>query len=124
VAADSAATTPAPPAPPVTPPATTELRPRRDELPAWYPPWAISMAELYFSRTTSVFVLHGNTYDLIPLGDVDAPGRAAFGSIPEFLADQMFGRWDLVLHYDLGRGLRVFAGRNEKRLKDMVALAT
>ena len=29
-----------------------------------------------------------------------------------------------MLHYDLGRGLRVFAGRNEKRLKDMVALAT
>jgi AAA+ superfamily predicted ATPase len=82
------------------------------------------MAELYFSRTTSVFVLHGNTYDLTPLADVDAPDRAPFGSIPEFLAEQLFGRWDLVLHYDLGRGLRVFAGRNEKRLKDMVALAT
>ena len=36
----------------------------------------------------------------------------------------MFGRWDLVLHYDLGRGLRSFAGRSEKRLKEMVALAT
>src|SRR5262245_28817401 len=82
------------------------------------------MADLYFSSTTSVFVLHGNTYDLVPLGDVDAPDRAPFGSVPEFLAEQLFGRWDLVLHYDLGRGLRVFAGRNEKRLKDMVALAT
>src|SRR6185436_188618 len=29
----------------------------------------------------------------------------------------------LVLHYDLGRGLRVFAGRDEKRLKEMVTLA-
>ena len=28
-----------------------------------------------------------------------------------------------MLHYDLGRGLRAFAGRDEKRLKDMVALA-
>jgi AAA+ superfamily predicted ATPase len=82
------------------------------------------MAELYFSRTTSVFVLHGNTYDLTPLADVDAPDRAPFGAVAEFLAEQLFGRWDLVLHYDLGRGLRVFAGRNEKRLKDMVALAT
>ena len=102
-----------------------ETRPsKRDELPAWYPSWAKSIADLYFSRTTSVFVLHGNTYDLIPLADVDAPGRAEFGAIPEFLSEQLFGRWDLVLHYDLGRGLRVFAGRNEKRLKEMVALAT
>ena len=82
------------------------------------------MAELYFSRTTSVFVLHGNTYDLTPLADIDAPDHAPFAGIPEFLAEQLFARWDLVLHYDLGRGLRVFAGRNEKRLKDMVALAT
>lgn len=96
----------------------------REELPKWYPGWAQQIADLYFSRTTSVFVLHGNTYDLVPLNDVCAPGKADFGTIPDFLAEQLFGRWDLVLHYDLGRGLRVFAGRNEKRLKDMVALAT
>jgi AAA+ superfamily predicted ATPase len=101
-----------------------ETRAKRDELPTWYPSWALQIADLYFSRTTSVFVLHGNTYDLVPLNDVGAAGRAEFGSIPEFLAEQLFGRWDLILHYDLGRGLRVFAGRNEKRLKDMVALAT
>ena len=58
-------------------------RTRRDELPAWYPAWAKSIADLYFSRTTSVFVLHGNTYDLVPLSDVDAPGRATFGGVPE-----------------------------------------
>ena len=28
-----------------------------------------------------------------------------------------------MLHYDLGRGLRVAAGRDEQRLKDMVTLA-
>ena len=91
------------------------------DLPAWFPAWASQLADLYFSGTTAAFVLHGNTYDLIPLGDVDAASRAEFGTIPEFLAEQLFGRWDLVLHYDLGRGLRVFAGRNEKRLKEMVA---
>jgi AAA+ superfamily predicted ATPase len=100
------------------------IRSRRDDLPKWYPPWALSAAELYFSGTTSVFVLHGNTFDLVPLGDVDAADQASFGGIPEFLSEQLFGRWDLVLHYDLGRGLRVFAGRNEKRLRDMVGLAT
>jgi SpoVK/Ycf46/Vps4 family AAA+-type ATPase len=94
-------------------------RPRRDELPAWYPPWALTLADLYFSGTTSVFVLHGNTYDQVPLGDADG-----YGTIAEFLAEQVFGGWDLVLHYDLGRGLRAFAGRSERRLKDMVTLAT
>ena len=43
--------------------------------------------------------------------------------LAEFLAEQLFGRWSLVLHYDLGRGLRAFAGRDEKRLKEMVTLA-
>ena len=29
--------------------------------------------------------------------------------LAEFLAEQLFGRWSLVLHYDLGRGLRALA---------------
>jgi hypothetical protein len=93
-------------------------------LPPWYPGWARSLAEQYFSGTASVFVLHGNTYDLVPLVNPDEDGVADYGTVPDFLAEQMFGRWDLVLHYDLGRGLRSFAGRSEKRLKEMVALAT
>jgi len=36
----------------------------------------------------------------------------------------VFGRWSLVLHYDLGQGLRAYVGRGEQqRLKEMVALA-
>ena len=86
----------------------------------WSTPWAAQVAELYFSGTTAAFVLHGNTYDYVRIGD-GADGR--FGVLSEFLAEQLFGRWSLVLHYDLGRGLRVLAGRDEQRLKDMVALA-
>src|SRR5262245_25234717 len=94
------------------------------ELPNWYPGWARSLAEQYFSGTASVFVLHGNTYDFVPLVDPNADGTADYGSVTDFLAEQMFGRWDIVLHDDLGRGLRSFAGRSEKRLKEMVELAT
>ena len=54
---------------------------------------------------------------------MDAKAGARYGVLAEFLAEQLFGRWSLVLHYDLGRGLRVFAGRDEARLKEMVALA-
>jgi hypothetical protein len=67
-----------------------------------------------------VFVLHGNTFDFVPLGPDPAAG---YGSVAQFLAEQMFGRYDLVLHYDLGRGLRAFAGRDENRLREMVTLA-
>ncbi len=105
------------------PDAIDSRRPTRAQLPAWYPPWAMQLADRYFSGSTSVFVLYGNTFDLVPLCDPDEQERGRYGGIAEFLAEQMFGRWDLVLHYDLGRGLRVYAGANEKRLRDMVALA-
>ena len=90
------------------------------ELPRWFPPWAAQLAELYFSGTTAAFVLHGNTYDYVRIGDGQ---DARYGALAEFLAEQLFGRWSLVLHYDLGRGLRVLAGRDEQRLKEMVTLA-
>src|SRR5437762_7557617 len=97
-----------------------ETAPRRSELPAWLPAWARQLADLYFSGTTAAFVLHGNTYDLFRLSVGD---DKRYGVLAEFLAEQLFGRWSLVLHYDLSRGLRAFAGRDEKRLKDMVTLA-
>ena len=99
---------------------TPEAARRPAELPAWFPAWASQLAELYFSGTTSAFVLHGNTYDLFQVG---AAGDSRYGVLAEFLSEQLFGRWSLMLHYDLGRGLRVFAGRDEKRLKEMVVLA-
>jgi AAA+ superfamily predicted ATPase len=90
------------------------------DLPPSFPEWARKLAELYFSGTTSAFVLHGNTYDYVrsPADETDK-----YVGLSEFLAEQVFGRWSLVLHYDLGRGLRVAAGRDEQRLKEMVTLA-
>ena len=98
-----------------------DVQPRRPaDLPAWFPPWASQLADLYFSGTTAAFVLCGNTYDLFRIAADDS---SRYGVLAEFLAEQLFGRWSLVLHYDLGRGLRAFAGRDERRLKEMVALA-
>ena len=100
---------------------TPDLKDQRPaDLPAWFAPWAAQLAELYFSGTTSAFILHGNTDDYFRVGGTDEP---RYGVLAEFLAEQLFGRWSLVLHYDLGQGLRAFAGRDEQRLKDMVALA-
>src|SRR5713226_147790 len=102
---------------------TPDTAPRRPDLPDWFPAWAAQLADLYFSGTAAAFVLHGNTDDLFR---VSAGETLRYGVLAEFLAEQLFGRWSLVLHYDLGRGLRPFAGAteaSEQRHKDMVALA-
>ncbi|MGA3186703.1 MAG: AAA family ATPase [Bryobacteraceae bacterium] len=88
-------------------------------VPEWFPGWAAELSDLYYSGSTSLFVLHGNVHDLVPLS---ADG-AVYGGVSDFLAEQVFGRWDLVLYYDLARGLRAFAGRDGVRLKEMVVRA-
>jgi AAA+ superfamily predicted ATPase len=100
---------------------TPDPAPRRpDKLPDWFPAWASQLADLYFSGTTAAFVLHGNTYDLCRIGAGEA---ARYGVLADFLAEQVFGRWSIVLHYDLGQGLRACVGRDEpQRLKEMVAV--
>ncbi len=90
---------------------------RSSQLPPHFPPWAGKLAELYFSGTTSMFVVHGNTFDMVRAG----PDR--WIGLADFLAEQLFGRWDLVIHYDLARGLRCAAGSNSRRLQEMVQTA-
>src|SRR5216117_442799 len=82
-------------------------------LPDWYPAWAAQLANLYFSGTTCVFVLHGNVHDLVRL---PAGNTNHYCGLIEFLVSQVFGRWDLVLGYDLSRGLRALAGDDPARL--------
>ena len=62
-------------------------------VPEWFPGWAAELSELYYSGSTSLFVLHGNVHDLVPLS---ADG-SVYGGVSDFLAEQFFGRWDLVL---------------------------
>ncbi len=65
-----------------------------DSLPAW----ARELSERYYSRTLSMFVLHGNVRDLAPLG-------AGFVPLNRFLREGLFGKRDLVIAYDRGGGL-------------------
>ncbi len=89
-------------------------------MPDGFPPWAKEFAELYYAGTTCLFILHGNVHDLLPLGE---SGSADYGGLPEFLATQLFGAWDLVLRHDLSQGLRVYAGTDVGRLRKMTTLA-
>jgi AAA+ superfamily predicted ATPase len=94
---------------------------RAPALPAWFPGWARNLAELYFSGTTCLFLLHGNVHDLIY-----CPTEAGdqYCSLSEFLATQVFGSWDVVLSYDLARGLRAGAGSDPSRLQSMMQYLT
>ncbi|MHB8899612.1 MAG: ATP-binding protein [Thermoguttaceae bacterium] len=93
-----------------------------DRLPEWYPAWARELAELYFSGTTCVFVLHGNVHDLFRCPAKE--GGQAYCNLSEFLTTQVFGTWDIVLGHDLSRGLKPQAGSDAARLGKMMQTLT
>ncbi len=93
------------------------VSPPRADVPDWYPAWAQELADLYYSGSVCLFLLHGNVHDLI--GCQTRRGQE-FCSLPEFLSKQLFGSWDVVFSYDLGRGLRLEAGEDARRRQEMV----
>jgi len=66
------------------------------------PAWARQLSEKYYSRTISMFVLHGNVHDLVPWKRGE---RTEYVPLQKFLNGALFGRRDLVLSYDRGGGL-------------------
>ena len=74
---------------------------------AGLPAWAREMVELYESQAATQFILYGNVHDrfLLPR----AEGRE-FGSLTDFLRRVLLPRFEVVLSYDLGNGLRVEKG--------------
>src|SRR6476619_2017852 len=62
-------------------------------LPAWAPAWAHRFGVTARSGTAAVFVLYGNTADLLPL---DAQSES-YGPLAHFIAEQALGRHDTLL---------------------------
>lgn len=87
--------------------------------PAWHPEWAREFARQFEAGTSCLFVLHGNVHDLTRQTGADP---TVYGGVAEFLATQLFGKWDIVLRHDLSRGLRPFAGADPNRLRRMIGL--
>ena len=71
------------------------------------PGWAAEVIALYESQSASQFLLTGNVADrfLLPLA-----GKAALGSLTDFLGRVLMPRFDVILSYDLGNGLRIEKG--------------
>ncbi len=97
-------------------------------MPAWCPAWAERLGDAYLSGTSCVFLLSGNVRDLVPVTEPAHNGRPdpadAWGTVPDFRSRELFGQWDVVLSYDVGRGLRPLAGPDPARLRTMAQWLT
>ncbi|MBT8045466.1 MAG: AAA family ATPase [Verrucomicrobiae bacterium] len=71
------------------------------------PAWASEIISSYESGAAGCFVLHGNVNDrlIIPVGEIHE-----LGGLQEFILDALIPRFDVVLSYDPGQGLRIERG--------------
>jgi hypothetical protein len=76
-------------------------KPSPFELPAW----AEETRQVFKAGATSQFVLYGNVFDVVP--SAEGRSEASFVSLTDFLAGTMFQPFDVVIHYDRGRGIRI-----------------
>jgi ATPase family associated with various cellular activities (AAA) len=90
---------------PSTTPAGAGATPR-EPAPA-LPPWARTVADSYESNAASQFVIYGNINDRMVL---PGPPAARLGALPDFLLSVLMAKFDVVLSYDLGNGIRVEKG--------------
>src|SRR5215212_4907560 len=71
------------------------------------PTWANKLITLYESQAANQFLLYGNVNDRFLLRSGEKP---ALGTLYEFLTRVMMPRFDVILSYDLGNGVRVERG--------------
>jgi hypothetical protein len=71
------------------------------------PAWAQSLVERYESNAANQFLLYGNIADSVSL---QTPSGPRLGALSEFLLSALLARFDVVLSYDLGNGIRIEKG--------------
>lgn len=73
------------------------------------PAWAEEIRRLYLSSAANQFVIHGNVSDRLLV-----PGKSessvSVGNLIDYLTGVQLAKFDLVLSYELGAGLRIEAG--------------
>ncbi|NNJ41845.1 MAG: ATP-binding protein [Akkermansiaceae bacterium] len=69
--------------------------------------WASEIISSYESGAAGCFVLHGNVNDRLI---VPAKSGSVLGGLPEFVMEVLLPRFDVVLSYDPGQGLRIERG--------------
>jgi len=83
------------------------------------PAWAQKLAQRYYTRTVSTFLVYGAVRDLQPVTAED--GSRGFGNLRAFLADELFGGRDHVVFYDRSSGIRASDPETQKDLSRVLA---
>jgi AAA+ superfamily predicted ATPase len=74
------------------------------------PAWAEEMRDLFKSGSVAQFLLHGNVFDMVA---AHGPAGRRLLSVTAFLDEVMFSSYDVVLHYDRGKGIRAARGAKD-----------
>ena len=103
---DSAAAAPAASLPAAPPPASAPAArlPLRG--------WALEFARRWNGGTYSLFVLHGNIFDVFPVQEED---RVSYAGLKAFLARRLFDERAFLLFYDIGDGLTFGSAAMQKQ---------
>ena len=81
--------------------------------------WAVEFARRWNSATYSLFVLHGNIYDIFPVQN----GRElAYVHLKAYLARRFFPEREYLLFYDIGDGLTFGSAEMQQRFFEWLAL--
>lgn len=67
------------------------------------PEWARELSLKYLSKTTNLYVIHGNIFDLLP--HQNRHGEFTFGKIQNYIAEYIFESRDLILFFDRSSGV-------------------
>ncbi len=81
---------------------------------AGLPLWAQKLAQRYYTRTVSTFLLYGNVRDLHPVTLED--GGRGFEPLKTFLSNELFATRDRVLFYDRSSGIRASSPESQQDL--------
>lgn len=67
------------------------------------PYWAQDLSYKYCSKTTNLYIVHGNIRDFLPNKMVE--GEFIFVRIQEFISEVLFGNQDIIVYYDRSSGV-------------------
>jgi AAA+ superfamily predicted ATPase len=81
--------------------------------------WALELARRWNAGTYSVFIIHGNIFDLFPIQQGQA---IAHVSLKAFLSRRLFPEREFLLFYDIGDGLSFGSTEMQKRFFEWLAI--
>ncbi|MBN1424779.1 ATP-binding protein [Candidatus Fermentibacteria bacterium] len=79
--------------------------------------WALALARRWNSESYTVFVLHGNIFDVFP---VTVDGQVTYVPLKGFLSQRLFPERSVLLFYDIGDGLTFGSADMQQRFFEWI----